>query len=184
MLHYCYFWLIVLFLQLKLERNTFMKAASFYNEVEIKVILSKWVNIIVCWVQFHFRCSVGVQSAGVWNIYTLRISLIQDQNSFCYVFGFIFEELNIKDFQSIWSSLHTIHLGAPNISIHTSPFSITGTLDSGVTINTLTAINLTFGVKGVKVSDGSQSVLQTKCSLLHNELQAAMRRLLIANSLL
>ena len=73
-------------------------------------------------------------------------------------------------------------------TFNASPFYITGfwtgTLDSGVTINTLTAINLTFGVKGVKVSDGSQSVLQTKCSLLHNELQAAMRRLLIANSLL
>ena len=60
------FCLVVLFWQLKFVRNILMKAAFFHNEPKIKVILSKWVNIIVCWVQFHSRCSPVQHSA--WDL--------------------------------------------------------------------------------------------------------------------
>ena len=114
----------------------FYESRLLCNELQIKVILSKWVNIIVCWVQFQakmFRVSWSLKY-----IYTLRISPTKLKTP---IVAFI-----------QW-------------------------------INMYASINLTFGVKDVKVSNGSQSILQTRCSLLHNELEA-MHRLLISDSLL
>ena len=76
------FCLVVLFWQLKFVRNILMKAAFFHKEPKIKVILSKWVNIIVCWVQFHSRCSPVQHSAWDLNSFIHCTANFWGQNNF------------------------------------------------------------------------------------------------------